>query len=79
VRDGYGRSVRVADSPRANCVLEYIKETFGESTQWSTDKQGWNRTASSESRTEIARKVSADFNVRAIRQAKQVVPSRQRV
>ena len=79
MRDGYGRSVRVADSPRANCVLEYIKETFGESTQWSTDRQSWNRTASSESRTEIARKVSADFNVRAIRQAKQVVPSRQRV
>ena len=79
MRDGYGRSVRVADSPRANCVLEYIKETFGESTQWSTDKQGWNRKASSQSRTEIARKVSADFNVRAIRQAEQVVPSRQRV
>jgi hypothetical protein len=36
-------------------------------------------TKSSESRTEIARKVSAHFNVRAIRQPELIVPTRQRV
>jgi|GEM_PF-3071140 len=76
-RTGYGRSFRVAGSPRANYVPEYVKEVF-RGINSMKDGQADVR-ASSESRTEIARKVSAHFNVRAVRQAEQVVTTRQRV